>query len=320
MEHITVLKHEAVDGLNIRENGIYVDGTLGGGGHSELILERIGPKGILVAIDQDDFALEVAKKRLNNDPRVRFVKNNFANIKEVLEQLGIARIDGVILDLGVSSFQFDDMERGFSYREDAILDMRMDKSNPLTAHIVLNTYSEEDLARIFWEYGEESYNKPIARAIVARRGKEKVESTLDLVEIIKSVLPDKVKRKKGHPAKKVFQSLRIEVNKELTVLKEFLENVEELLDSKGRISIITFHSLEDRQVKLFLKNRENPCTCPKEFPVCICGKKPTMKIITRKPQVPKEEEIIKNNRARSAKLRIGERRERENHEEKSEKR
>jgi len=305
-KHTSVLLHESVNRLNIDADGCYVDGTLGGGGHSIEIAKKLSPKGKLIAIDRDDFALEYAEKALNVFQNIHFVKNNFANIHSILDELGIDKINGMILDLGVSSFQLDDGERGFSYNHDAILDMRMDKKQKLTAHEIVNTYSQEQLAEIIFKYGEENWAKRIAEFIVKARAESPIETTLQLVETIKKAIPKKAREDGPHPAKRTFQSIRIEVNKELEVLGQAVADIVDRLEPKGRLSIITFHSLEDRIIKGAFKDLEDPCTCPRDFPMCMCNKKPQVKIITRKPIVPSEDELQENHRARSAKLRVAE--------------
>lgn len=306
MEHVTVLLEESVEALNIRPGGVYVDCTLGGGGHSSRILERLQGTGRLIAIDQDAYALDRAGERLAPFGNVTFVKDNFRNLDAILERLGIPEVDGVLLDLGVSSFQFDDGTRGFSYWEEAGLDMRMDRDAPVSAREILNTYSREELSRIFAEYGEEKNAWRIAGRILEARARRPVETTSQLVEIIRSALSEKEKRKAGHPGRKVFQALRIEVNQELGALEEALPAIEKRLAPGGRMAVITFHSIEDRIVKEFIRKMEDPCICPKSWPVCTCGRVPTLKNITRKPILPGEEELARNSRSRSAKLRIAE--------------
>jgi 16S rRNA (cytosine1402-N4)-methyltransferase len=301
--HRSVLLNEAVEGLNIRPDGIYVDGTLGGAGHSLEIVKRL-TTGRLIGIDQDEDAIGAAKERLKGyEDRVTVVKNNFENVRTVLDSLGIEKVDGILLDLGVSSYQFDEGDRGFSYRTDAPLDMRMDRQSEKTAADIVNGYSESELYRIIRDYGEEPFAKNIAKHIVRYRDQEPIQTTLQLVEIIKSAIPAKIRAKGGHPAKQTFQAIRIECNRELDVLSKFLLVVADALQGNGRIAIITFHSLEDRIVKNAFRTLENPCTCPKNLP-CVCGKKPLGKVITRKPILPSEEEMIENPRSKSAKLRI----------------
>ena len=295
---------ETVDGLNVKENGIYVDCTLGGAGHSTEILKRLNGTGRLIGIDQDADALKAAKERLKDFDNVTYVHSNFENIKEILKNEGIDKVDGILADLGVSSYQFDTPERGFSYRNDAPLDMRMDRDTGITAADVVNDYSEEELTRIIREYGEEPFAGRIARGIVRAREQGRIETTFQLNDIIKDALPAKVKNKKGHPAKQTYQAIRIELNHELEVLSGALDKMIDLLLPGGRLCIITFHSLEDRIVKTEFERRLDPCTCPKEFPVCVCGKTADVKKVTRKPVVPSEEELETNPRARSAKLRV----------------
>lgn len=307
-EHVSVLLNETIDGLNIKPDGIYVDGTLGGGGHSYQVLKRLSPKGRLIGIDQDGEALKAAGERLKEfEQQVTFVRNNYCEIERVLKDLNIEKVDGIVLDIGVSSYQLDNLERGFSYKSDAPLDMRMDTRQDLTAADVVNTYSENELFKIIRDYGEDKFAKNIAKHIVKAREDKPFETTQELSEVIKQAIPMKVQAKGGHPAKKTFQAIRIEVNRELTVLKESIDKMIELLNPGGRICIITFHSLEDRIVKTKFRENENPCTCPPSFPVCVCGKESKGKVITRKPIIPSEEEIERNKRAKSSKLRIFER-------------
>lgn len=306
--HKSVLLFETVDSLNIKPDGIYVDGTLGGGGHSFQILKRLGDGGRLIGIDQDEDALKAAGERLAIfGEKVTTVRSNYCHMKQVLHDLGIHQVSGIVLDLGVSSYQLDEPERGFTYREDVPLDMRMDRRNPKTAKNIVNEYSEMELFRIIRDYGEDKFAKNIAKHIVAAREEKEIETTGELIEIIKAAIPAKVRATGGHPAKKTFQAIRIELNAELEVLQSSLDDMIDLLEDGGRISIITFHSLEDRIVKTIFKTNENPCTCPSHFPVCVCGKKPKGKVITRKPIVPGDEELEYNSRAKSAKLRVFER-------------
>lgn len=305
--HITVLHQEAVDGLDIKPGGIYVDCTLGGAGHSSLIASRISGGGRLIAIDQDDIALANAEERLAPYmEHVTLVKSNFRRLKEVLEELRIPRIDGVLFDLGVSSPQLDEAERGFSYNADAPLDMRMDRTQPLSAYEVVNEWPEEEIASILFEYGEEKFARRIAKEIVGERKKNPVTTTGELVELIKRGIPAAARRTGPHPAKRTFQAIRIAVNDELNAFKEALEAGIELLALGGRTSVITFHSLEDRICKQTYQEYSKGCICPPDFPQCACGNKPILKIITRKPIVPEEAELSENRRARSAKLRIAE--------------
>lgn len=304
--HITVLLHEAVEGLDIKEKGIYVDCTLGGAGHSRAILDRL-QGGVLIAIDQDDAALANAKDKLQSEiNRVHLVKSNFARLGEILDELGYETVDGVLFDLGVSSPQLDEAERGFSYQNDAPLDMRMDQTQELTAYTIVNSWDEEEIARILFEYGEEKFSRKIARKIVERRSKEPIRTTEELVEVIKEAIPAAARRTGGHPAKRSFQALRIAVNRELEVFSEAVETAIDRLAPGGRIVVITFHSLEDRICKDVFAARSKGCTCPPDFPVCVCGHRPELKLINKKPILPSEEEIKSNRRARSAKLRIAE--------------
>ncbi|BEP29505.1 16S rRNA (cytosine(1402)-N(4))-methyltransferase RsmH [Helicovermis profundi] len=303
-KHKTVLLKETVDGLDINPDGIYVDGTLGGGGHSELILSKLD-KGKLIGIDQDKDALEASAIRLKEyKDNLILVHNNFSNILDVLKELNIEKIDGMIMDLGVSSYQIDKAERGFSYMSEGALDMRMDRSSHFSAYDVVNTYSEDELNRIIKDYGEENWSRRIAKFIVEFRAEQSIETTGELVEIIKKAIPVKARQENSHPAKRTFQAIRIEVNSELTIIKKTIEDISSVLNKNGRICIITFHSLEDRIVKNTYKELATACICPIEFPVCMCDHKATLKIITRKPQLPSKEEVENNSRSRSAKLRI----------------
>ncbi|NLL31538.1 MAG: 16S rRNA (cytosine(1402)-N(4))-methyltransferase RsmH [Clostridiales bacterium] len=306
-KHVSVLLNECIEGLNIRKDGIYVDGTLGGAGHSSEILKQLSDKGMLIGIDQDLDALKAAKNRLQNFSNVKYVHNNFYNIDSILNELDIEKIDGMLMDLGVSSYQLDEAERGFSYMKDAPLDMRMNRENSLSAYEVVNDYTEEELYRIIKDYGEEKFAKRIARFILEKREKKKIETTLELVEIIKAAIPAKARREGPHPAKRTFQAIRIEVNSELSILNKAIEDGVNRLNIGGRMAIITFHSLEDRIVKLKFKELATSCTCPKEFPICVCGGKAKGKIITRKAIEPSKLEVEENPRSRSAKLRIIER-------------
>lgn len=309
-KHVSVLLQETVDELQVKPKGIYVDGTLGGGGHSYEICRRLDSEGKLIGIDQDAEALNAAKKRLEEfGDRTTFVKSNYEQMSDVLCQLGIEQVDGIVLDLGVSSYQLDNAERGFSYMENAPLDMRMDREQSISARDIVNDYSEEELFRVIKEYGEERFARSIARNICRQRLDKPIETTFELVDIIRRSMPAKARNAKGHPAKRTFQAIRIECNRELEVLRETLDTMVGLLRDGGRISIITFHSLEDRMVKTRFRQWENPCTCPANFPVCVCGRKPKGKVITRKPILPSKEEIEENTRAKSAKLRVFEKRE-----------
>ena len=304
-KHKSVLLQETIDNLNIRPDGIYVDGTLGGGGHSYEIASRLSSKGRLIGIDQDEAAIAAAGERLKPfADRVTIVRNNYCNMDMVLKDLGIERVDGILLDLGVSSYQLDTAERGFTYKTDAPLDMRMDRRQQMTAKDILNEYSEMELYRIIRDYGEDKFAKNIAKHIVQAREKKPVETTGELVEIIKAAIPAKIRMQKGHPAKQTFQAIRIELNRELEVLRDSLDDMIDFLNPGGRICIITFHSLEDRIVKNAFRTNEHPCTCPPDFPVCICGKKPRGTLVSRKPITPTEKELAENRRSRSAKLRI----------------
>lgn len=306
-EHTPVLLKEAIDGLNIKEDGIYVDGTLGGAGHSLEIVKRL-TSGKLIGIDQDLDAISKAQEVLKNDlDKIILVHDNYVNIEEILSSLHIEKVDGILLDIGVSSHQLDEEERGFSYHKDAPLDMRMDETQDFTAWDVVNKYSEEELKRIIWDYGEERWAKRIAEFIVNVRETQPIDTTLQLVDVIKKAIPKKVRMEGHHPAKKTFQAIRIEVNGELEVLEKSIPKMCRLLNKGGRIAIITFHSLEDRIVKETFKELNKDCICPPEIPICVCDKKQEIKIITRKPITPTESEIERNPRSRSSKLRIAER-------------
>ena len=307
-EHKSVLLYETVDSLNIRPDGIYVDGTLGGGGHAYEVCRRLGEHGRLIGIDQDADAIAAATKRLEPfADKVTVVRSNYENIASVLHELGIEKVDGIYLDLGVSSYQLDTASRGFTYREDAPLDMRMDQRNTQTAADIVNTYSEMELYRIIRDYGEDRFAKNIAKHIVRQRQEKPYETTGELIETIKAAIPAKIRATGGHPAKRTFQAIRIELNHELGVLNCSIDTMIDLLNPGGRLSIITFHSLEDRIVKKRFRDNENPCICPPEFPVCMCGRKSKGTVITRKPIVPGEEELEYNKRSKSSKLRVFER-------------
>ncbi len=306
-KHKSVLLEECIEKLNIKEDGIYVDGTLGGAGHSYYILKKLGKNGKLIGIDRDSDAFKAAGKRLSEFKNVTYVHDNHDNIKNILSELNIDGVDGILLDLGVSSFQLDEASRGFSYMSDAPLDMRMNREDSLTAYDVVNSYSKEKLESIFRNYGEERYSSRIASGIVEARKEKKIETTLQLVEVIKSNMPKKALLEKQHPAKRVFQAIRIEVNCELEPLKQTVKDSILSLNDGGRLLIITFHSLEDKIVKHTYEEMEGRCTCPKSFPICVCGYKSYGKIINKKPIVSNEEELQENPRARSAKLRIFER-------------
>ena len=303
--HTSVLLKETIEGLKIKPDGIYVDGTLGGGGHSFEIAKRLNDNGRLIGIDQDEAAILAAGERLKDfGDKVTIVRSNYRNALSVLHDLGIEKIDGMMLDLGVSSYQLDTQERGFSYRYDAPLDMRMDLRQTLTAKDIVNGYSETELFHIIRDYGEDRFAKNIAKHIVMARAKKPIETTGELNEIIRAAIPAKMRAEGGHPSKRTYQAIRIECNKELEVLKESLEELIGILNPGGRLCIITFHSLEDRIVKTAFKKAENPCTCPPSFPVCVCGKRSQGKVITGKPVLPCEEEMESNPRSKSAKLRI----------------
>lgn len=303
--HTSVLLEPSIEQLQIRPNGIYVDGTLGGGGHSYHIAERLTEDGRLIGIDRDEDAICAASKRLEPfTDRVTIVKNNYGNIREVLDRLEISQVDGILLDLGVSSYQLDTAERGFSYMVDAPLDMRMDREESRTAWDIVNTYSEQELFRVIRDYGEDRFAKNIAKHIVKQREEKPVETTGELVKIIQGAIPMKVQKTGGHPAKRTFQAIRIELNRELTVIDEVIDTMIDVLKPGGRLCIITFHSLEDRIVKSRFRTAENPCICPREFPVCVCGRKSKGHVVTRKPILPSETEMEENPRARSAKLRV----------------
>lgn len=307
--HKSVLLNETVDSLNIKPNGIYIDGTLGGGGHAYEVCKQLGEHGRFIGIDQDAEAIEAAGLRLAEfGDKVTIVRSNYVDIDNILKSLNISKVNGIMLDLGVSSHQLDTVERGFSYKENAPLDMRMDVRNPMTAKDIVNNYSEMELYRVIRDYGEDKFAKNIAKHIVNARKEKEIETTYELNDIIKAAIPMKMRVNGGHPAKKTFQAIRIELNKELEVLNNSIDKMIDLLDDGGRLSIITFHSLEDRIVKTRFRNNENPCICPPDFPVCVCGKKSKGKVITRKPIVPSEQEIIENKRAKSSKLRVFERR------------
>ena len=304
--HTSVLLYETVDSLNIRPDGIYVDGTLGGGGHASLVLSRLGEGGRLIGLDQDADAIAAATERLKPyGDRVTVIRTNYENIKEALASLGIAKVDGIYLDLGVSSYQLDTAERGFTYREDdAPLDMRMDQRRSETAKDIVNGYSEMELYRIIRDYGEDRFAKNIAKHIVKARQEKEIETAGELTEIIRAAIPAKIRATGGHPAKRTFQAIRIELNRELQVLENSIDTMIELLNPGGRLSVITFHSLEDRIVKNRFRINENPCTCPPEFPVCMCGKKSRGRVVTRKPILPSDEELSATKRSKSAKLRV----------------
>ena len=308
-KHISVLLDETIEELHIKPDGIYVDGTLGGGGHAYHVCQKLSEKGRYIGIDQDADAIAASTKRLEPfKDKVTIVRDNYVNMPKVLHDLGIEHVDGILLDLGVSSFQLDEKERGFTYREDVPLDMRMDQRQSRTAADIVNGYDEKELYRIIRDYGEDKFAKNIAKHIVAARAKAPIQTTGELTEIIRQSIPMKIQATGGHPAKRTFQAIRIELNRELDVLRESLDGMIDLLDDGGRICIITFHSLEDRIVKTIFRKNENPCTCPPDFPVCVCGKESKGKVITRKPILPSKVEMEENPRSKSAKLRIFERR------------
>ena len=306
--HYSVMLHETIEQLNINPDGIYVDGTLGGGGHAYEVCSRL-KNGHFYGIDQDDAAIAAASARLQPfGDKVTVIRNNYVNAVEALREYGVTGVDGIVLDLGVSSYQLDTEDRGFSYRFDAPLDMRMDRRQTLTARDIVNNYSEMELYHIIRDYGEDPFAKNIAKHIVAAREQAPIRTTGELTEIIRGAIPMKVQATGGHPAKRTFQAIRIELNRELDVLRDSLDGMIDLLNDGGRICIITFHSLEDRIVKTIFRKNENPCTCPPDFPVCVCGKESKGKVITRKPILPGKEEMEENPRSKSAKLRIFERR------------
>ena len=307
-KHYSVLLNETIEQLDIKENGIYVDGTLGGGGHASAVLQRLGDVGRLIGIDQDAAAIEAAGERLAPfGDKVTIVRSNYSAMPKVLEDLGVHGVDGIVLDLGVSSYQLDTVERGFTYREDTVLDMRMDQRQTKTARDIVNDYTETELFHMIRDYGEDKFARNIAKHIVAAREKKPIETTGELNDIIRAAIPAKVRAKGGHPSKKTYQAIRIELNHELDVLKNTLDQMIDLLNDHGRICVITFHSLEDRIVKNIFNTSERPCTCPPSFPVCVCGKKSKGRVISRKPILPSEEELAANSRSKSAKLRVFER-------------
>ena len=302
--HVSVLLNECIENLNIKPDGIYVDGTMGGAGHSLEIVKKLSEKGMLIGIDRDEEALAVAKERLKEFNNVKYVHDNHDNIDEIIKNLNIKGVDGILLDLGVSSYQIDEKTRGFTYMDDGPLDMRMDKSQKLTAEYIVNNYKEQDLARIIFEYGEEKFSRKIARNICEYRKNKKIETTGELVKIIEKSIPGKFREKNSHPAKRTFQAIRIEVNNEIEPLYNTVKNSITALNSKGRLCVITFHSLEDRMVKKAFIDAEGKCTCPKDLPYCVCGNVSLGKIITKKPILPTEKEMQENSRSRSAKLRV----------------
>ena len=306
-KHKSVLLEDTIEGLNIKPDGIYVDGTLGGAGHAREVCKKLSAKGRFIGIDQDQDAIIAASERLAAYPQATIIRSNYCYMVPELAARGITKVDGILLDLGVSSYQLDNEERGFTYRVDAPLDMRMDQRQTLTASDIVNNYEEKELYRIIRDYGEDKFAKNIAKHIVAARQVKPITTTVELTEIIRESIPMKMQVKSGHPAKRTFQAIRIELNRELDVLRDSLDGMIDLLDDGGRLCIITFHSLEDRIVKTIFRKNENPCTCPSDFPVCVCGKKSKGKVITRKPILPSEQEMEENPRSKSAKLRIFER-------------
>jgi len=305
--HIPVLKDECIENLNIKKDGIYVDGTLGGAGHSSIILQNLNSKGKLIGIDRDNEALIVAKERLSAYENFVPIHDNHVNILKIINELNISGVDGILLDLGVSSYQLDEAKRGFSYMQDAPLDMRMNKEDKITAKYVVNNYSEDELIRIFFDYGEEKFAKQIAKKIVETRKNKNINTTLELVDIIKQSLPKKALQDKGHPAKRVFQAIRIEVNQEIKLLEKGIEDSIKALNKNGRICIISFHSLEDRIVKKAFEKMQGKCVCPKDLPKCVCNYVSYGKILTKKPILPTDKELKINSRSKSAKLRVFER-------------
>lgn len=302
--HVSVLLNECIENLNIKPDGIYVDGTMGGAGHSLEIVKKLSEKGMLIGIDRDEEALAVAEERLKDFSNVKYVHDNHDNIDEIIKNLNIKGVDGILLDLGVSSYQIDEKTRGFTYINDGPLDMRMDKSQELTAEYIVNNYKEQELARIIFEYGEEKFSRKIAKNICEYRSNKKIERTAELVKIIEKSIPGKFREKNSHPAKRTFQAIRIEVNNEIEPLYNTIKNSITALNSKGRLCVITFHSLEDRMVKKAYVDAEGKCTCPKDLPYCVCGNVSIGKIITKKPILPTEKEMQENSRSRSAKLRV----------------
>ena len=305
--HKSVLLYECIDALNIKPDGIYVDGTLGGAGHSREIAKRLGDNGMLIAIDQDEDAIKVASERLSvYGDKVKIVRNNFSNLADVCRELGVQRIDGLLLDIGVSSYQINESSRGFSYMADAPLDMRMDRRSEFSAWNVVNEYPEQELKRVIYEYGEERFAGKIASKIVFARTESPINTTGELVQVVKNAIPAAMREGGSHPAKRTFQAIRIEVNKELSVIAPAIRSAVDLLGEGGRIAIITFHSLEDRIVKQEFAKFTKGCTCPKDFPICVCGNKPRLKLVNSKPILPSSEELEENSRSHSAKLRVAE--------------
>jgi len=302
--HVSVLLHQSVDALNITPGGIYADGTMGGGGHSEAILQQLGGTGLLLGIDRDEEALAASRKRLESHQNVRYIHDNFSNIRAILEENGIEALSGAVLDLGVSSYQIDNPERGFSYMENAPLDMRMDRSGGMTAYDVVNGYDERRLADVIYQYGEERFSRKIAHLICAARADKPLQTTAELCELIRRAVPERSHARGSHAAKRTFQAIRIEVNGELEILKQAMEDFFDALAPGGRLAVITFHSLEDRAIKTAFASFTQGCTCPKDFPVCVCGNKPRGRLVSRKPILPDENEMTQNSRSRSAKLRV----------------
>ena len=306
--HYSVMLKETIEELKVKSDGIYVDGTLGGGGHAYEVCKRLSDVGHFYGIDQDAAAIAAASQRLSEfGNRVTIIRSNYCEMCKELRDRGVTGVDGIVLDLGVSSYQLDEADRGFTYREDAALDMRMDQRQEKTARDIVNGYSEMDLYRIIRDYGEDKFAKNIAKHIIQARERQPIETTGELVEIIKAAIPAKIRMQKGHPAKQTFQAIRIELNRELEVLRDSLDDMIDFLNPGGRLCIITFHSLEDRIVKNAFRKNEHPCTCPPDFPVCVCGKIPKGKVVTRKPILPGEGELEENSRSKSAKLRVFER-------------
>lgn len=304
-EHTSVLLKETIENLQIKPDGIYVDGTLGGGGHSYEIVSALGDKGRLIGIDQDEAAIEAAGRRLlSYQDKVELVRDNYCNMKRILKRLGVEKVNGILLDLGVSSFQLDNTERGFSYRYDTVLDMRMDRRQTITARDIVNGYTQTELYHVIRDYGEEKFAQNIAKHIVKSRADKPIETTGELNDLIRAAIPAKMRATGGHPSKRTFQAIRIECNRELEVLRDSLDDMIGLLEPEGRICIITFHSLEDRIVKMAFRKNESPCTCPPDFPVCVCGQASRGRVVTRKPILPSGEELAVNKRSKSAKLRV----------------
>ncbi|QUH26777.1 16S rRNA (cytosine(1402)-N(4))-methyltransferase RsmH [Serpentinicella alkaliphila] len=307
-KHVSIMLEECIENLKIKEDGIYVDGTLGGAGHSKDIAKRLNENGMLIGIDQDINAIRAAEKRLEElKCKIKLVHDNFSNLENILQNINVDKIDGILLDLGVSSPQLDEAERGFAYMQNGILDMRMDERGPITAKDIVNNYTEQQLTDIFWKYGEEKWAKRIAEFIIQERQEKEITTTFELVDVIKKAIPKKARMEGSHPAKKVFQAIRIEVNNELGIIENTIVSATEKLNVGGRICIITFHSLEDRIVKNTFKELSDPCICPPQFPICTCNRISKLKVITKKPIVPTDEEYESNSRSKSSKLRVAER-------------